>query len=467
MKHQVKITFLGAAGGVTGSKHLLQLGKKKILLDCGFFQGRRLDAYRANSVLPPELNHLEAVILSHAHADHCCSLPLLVKNGYRGPIYTTPATADIARLIMLDAAKIQANDYEYFRKIGVTEALKPIFDEQDVNLVCQLFKTIPYHYPQKINPNLTIEFFDAGHILGSAITAIRYYDQTLLYTGDLGNLDLPILPDPELVTEEINTVICESTYGDREHLPTSQTYQEIKKIVIEAVNKKSRVLVPAFALGRTQNLIYILHKLYRDGEIPDIPVYVDSPLGNSITSLFDKYINDFDQESWQEFLKDGQSPFSFRKLHYVSTVAESRSLNDKPGPLIIIASSGMLEGGRVVHHLKQDITNPRSTIVLTGFQAEHTLGRRLESGQKTVKFHEEEFTVKAQIVKLNTLSAHADQKNILNYLSQVKGLKNIFLVHGEPQSARTLAEKLRSQNPEVAVKIPYLGESVQLDWENN
>ena len=462
MKNNIKITFFGAAGGVTGSKHLLEIDDKKVLLDCGFFQGRRIESYKANSSLPKKLGEVDAVILSHAHADHCCSLPLLVKKKYHGPIYTTPATADIARLIMLDAAKIQSGDYQYLRKIGVVDALEPIYNERHVEMTSRLFSGVPYHHEQKLFGKASFKFYDAGHILGSAVTLIKTGDRNIIYTGDLGNFNLPILPDPEDVKEEAEIMISECTYGNRNHQLAEDAYQKIKEVVIQAVNKKSRIIVPAFALGRTQELIYILHKLHQDGEIPEIPIYVDSPLSNSITTVFEKYTNDFDLESWQDFLKKGKSPFFFRKLNYIRTAGQSKSLNDKPGPMMIIASSGMLEGGRVLHHLQQDIENPASTILLTGYQAENTLGRKLLMGAKKAKIYNREFDVRARILKLDELSAHAGQSHLLSYIKKVKNLKTLFLVHGESYAAEALASLISKERPELKVIIPKLGETFNL-----
>lgn len=458
----MKITFYGAAGGVTGSKHFLEIGQKKILLDCGFFQGRRLESYQANFTLPEKLKKTMTVILSHAHADHCCSLPLLVKNGYSGPVYATPATAAIARLIMLDAAKIQASDYEYLKKRGIESVSPPIYGEGDVENASDLFQDVLYHSEQIIDDTLSFKFYDAGHILGSAVTLIKTPEKNIIYTGDLGNVGLPILPDPEVVKEKAEILITECTYGDRNHPLIEDAYDILKKTIIEAVRNKNRIIIPAFALGRTQEVIYILHKLYKDGKIPAIPIYVDSPLSNSITEVFKKHNSDFDLETWQDFLLDGHSPFTFNRLNYIKTVEESKALNDQFGPLIIIASSGMLEGGRVLHHLKKDIDNPQSTILLTGYQAENTLGRRLESGVETVKIYGEEFPVRAQILKIDELSAHADQAGLLRYIKKIKGLKKLFLVHGEKEAAETLAELVKQSNPRLEIIIPKLGEAFEL-----
>ncbi len=458
----MNITFLGAAGGVTGSKHLLEINDYRVLLDCGFFQGRRAETYQANAVLPDELKATDAVILSHAHADHCCSLPLLVKEGYNRKIYATPATSAIARLIMLDAAKIQAGDYEHLKRNGFTKILKPIYEEQDVENTSDLFEDVSYHSEEKIGPQISFKFYDAGHILGSAVTLIKTPAKNIIYTGDLGNLYLPILPDPEVVDEEAEVMIIECTYGDKDHPPVADAYESIKKIIRQAIEKKSRIIVPAFALGRTQELIYILHKLYKDGEIPAIPVYIDSPLSNSITEVFEKYTRDFDLESWQDFLMDGDSPFSAKHLNYIQSADESRSLNELSGPLIIIASSGMLEGGRILHHLQNDIENDNSVILLTGYQAENTLGRKLESKAERIKVYGREFDVRAQILKLEQLSAHADRSGLLRYLNKVKGLKKIFLVHGEADSTTSFAELLKKERPDLEVIIPKLGDSFDI-----
>lgn len=458
----MKITFFGAAGGVTGSKHLLEIGQQRVLLDCGFFQGRRSESYEANSKLPDKLKQVTNVILSHAHADHCCSLPLLVKNGYNQPIYTTPATADIARLIMLDAAKIQENDYRWLQKKGIKSPYPPIYSEYEVEKTAHLFHDVDYNTEYKINHQLSFKFYDAGHILGSAVTLIKTAKKNIIYTGDLGNIGLPILPDPEEVKEEAEVLICESTYGNRNHPPVDDAYKIIKEAIIATVKEKSRIIVPAFALGRTQEIIYILNKLHQNGEIPEIPIYVDSPLSNNITDVFKKYKVDFDEDTWDDFIHKGKSPFSFGKLNYVRTTGESKMLNNKLGPLMIIASSGMMEGGRVLHHLRNNISNPKTRILLTGFQAENTLGRKIENGDKIVKIYGEEFIVRAKILKLEELSAHADQNALVRYIESVKGLKKVFLVHGENEATTVLADLIKKRKPDLEIIIPKLGETFNL-----
>lgn len=460
----MKITFLGAAGGVTGSKHLIETNGKKILLDCGAFQGHHEDAYKMNSVLPSELDYLDAVILSHAHADHCCSLPLLAKNGYNKVIYATPATTDIARLIMLDAAKIQENDYKHLKRLALPEnkILKPIYTEKDVEKACHLFLPIEYQKLKKVTNNFSFKFYNAGHILGSALTLIKVENKTIVYTGDLGNYNVPILPDPENINESVDVLISECTYGDRNHQPITAASELIKKIIDDAVINKSRIIVPAFALGRTQELIYLLHKLHDAGEIPEIPIFLDSPLGGDITKVFDKYKNDFDTETWQDFINKNESPFTFERLNYIKTVTESKMLNDKLGPFMVIASSGMLEGGRVLHHLEHNIGNPNSIVLLTGYQAQNTLGSRLQTGEKRVKIYGQPHEVRAKIFSLDELSAHADQTSLLNYVLSFKKLKKLFLVHSEPRATEIFYNLVKEKRPDLEIIIPQLGESFEI-----
>ena len=315
---------------------------------------------------------------------------------------------------------------------------------------------------RNLGPDFDFKFYNAGHILGSAVTVIKNNNRMIAYTGDLGNTNVPILPDPENILEPIDTLISECTYGDRNHKPLQEAFDFLKKIVNEAVANKSRIIVPAFALGRTQELIYMLHKLHNVGEIPVIPIYVDSPLSNSITEVFTKHSADFDQETWQDFLNNNESPFSFEKLNYIKTPAESKMLAQKLGPLIIIASSGMLEGGRVLHHLENNIGNPQSTVVLTGYQAENTLGRRLQNGEKQVRIYGRPFEVRARILSLDELSAHADQSELLKYILTLKNLKKLFLVHSEYHSATSFAELIKEKRPDLEIIIPGLGDSFEI-----
>ncbi|MDO8663371.1 MAG: MBL fold metallo-hydrolase, partial [Candidatus Wildermuthbacteria bacterium] len=380
----MEITFYGATQEVTGSKYVIESGDYRLLLDCGMHQGKRDVSNELNKKLPFEAGKIDAVILSHAHADHCGMIPTLVKEGFSGKIYCTAPTADITKFILEDAANIQKEDCAHYNKhlpSGQTP-IEPIYTEQDVKKTFGHFTPVPYFRLSgkwtQLNENIRFKFYDAGHILGSAITLLEIrepfdsFDSTqdrsaqgenqpikrLIFTGDLGRHFLPILRDPEYVQEPAQTLITECTYGDRIHRPVADLEGDLKKVVNEAISKKSKIIVPAFSLGRTQELLYILHKLIDKKEIPAIPMFVDSPLAKNITRVFQAYTADFDEEFWKDFGEKGESPFLFKNLITTGSIQESKSINNKQGPLIIIAGSGMCEGGRILHHLKNNIENP-------------------------------------------------------------------------------------------------------------
>ncbi len=464
----MEITFFGAAHEVTGSKYVVEYNNYRILLDCGFHQGRRKEAYELNKRLPFLATDIQAVILSHAHADHSASLPLLVKNGYNGSIYATPATADIARLIMLDSAKIQISDYEHLIAQGIpeNEVLPPLYTTDDVEKTARLFKEVDYNRVtpdwQMLHTDVRFKFYDAGHILGSAVTVLEYgsgeTSKRLLFTGDLGHGGVPILHDPEKIIEPIDTLIIECTYGNRLHRSITEVDSVLINVIKEAVNGRKKIIVPAFALGRTQELIYILHRLYNEGKIPALPIYIDSPLSTSITEVFTKYQKDFDEIAQTDFINHHESPFAFANLKYVSTKEESKALNQMEGPMMIIASSGMAEGGRILHHLEHNVWNENSIIMLTGYQAEHTLGRKIFSGKLHVPIFGKMHELKAKVVTINEFSAHADQASLLRYVSQLKGLQQVFLVHGEAEALEAFKKILNEQLPHLSVHLPQPGE---------
>lgn len=468
----MKITFFGAAEEVTGSKHVLEHNGYSILLDCGLHQGRRRDAYALNKDLPFAVSNINAVILSHAHADHCAALPMLAKAGYQGKIYATPATIDIARLIMLDSAKLQQGDYEHLLAEGIpeTEVLPPLYTINDVEKIVKLFVPVEYTRLEKGWHELSLEirfkFYDAGHILGSAVTVIEYKEEGitkhLLFTGDLGHGGVPILHDPEAIEESIESVIIECTYGNRSHRPIGEVDNLLIDVITEAVEKRKKIIVPAFALGRTQEIIYILHRLYKEKKIPALPIYIDSPLSNSITEVFSKYTAEFDERAQTDFLNHHESPFAFNNLHYVTTREESKALNKSDGPMMIIASSGMAEGGRILHHLEHNVWNENSIIMLTGYQAEHTLGRKIFAGHERVpifgKFHE----LKAKVITINEFSAHADQAKLLAYLQELKNLQHVFLVHGEGEALTTFKDVASKGLPQTSITIPKPGDNFNL-----
>lgn len=466
------ITFFGAAEGVTGSKHVLETKGKKILLDCGLHQGRRNEAYELNKTLPFASSEISAAILSHAHADHCGTLPLLVKNGYTGKIYATPATADIARLIMIDAAKIQQHDFEYLTEHAEDgrTPLPPLYSLDDVESACQHFSRANYaHFGPEwntIDDGIRFKFYNAGHILGSAITLIEsqedHYTGTLAFTGDLGNTNVPILQEPEKIAEPVENLVIESTYGDRIHRPVAEVDGFLIKVINEAVEHKRRIIVPAFALGRTQELIYVLHKLYDAGSIPAIPIYVDSPLGNDITAVFAEHYEEFDEDAWRDFFSKHESPFAFKNLITVVSQEESKKLNGLKGPCMIIASSGMCEGGRILHHLQHSVYDQNALIIITGYQAEHTLGRKLIDGVSPINIYDKSYEVNAEIKTINEFSAHADQRGLFNYIASLKGLKNVFLVHGERKASEPFKALINKELPKLNVVIPRPGERFEI-----
>ena len=469
----MKINFLGAAQNVTGSKHLIQVGKYNLLLDCGLYQGKREESNKLNSNLPFKANSIDAVILSHAHLDHCGTLPILVRDGFEGKIYCTPPTAEIAKYILLDSAEIQKQDAEYFNNhvANPDEEISPIYNEYDVEKVVEKFEPIEYFKQSnqwtELNENIRFKLYDAGHILGSAVIFLEIKDlpngqvKTLAFTGDLGRDNSPILCQPENITEEVETLIAECTYGDKLHKPITDATADFKTVINTAIKNNGKIIVPAFSLGRTQDIIYILHKLLNEKTIPEIPIYIDSPLAENITEIFPKYINDFNNNFKKDFPK-GESPFQLENLFYVKSIADSKALNNKPGPLMIISASGMMEGGRVLHHLKNNIENPQNIILITGFQAENTLGRRIQEGVSPVKIYGKEYQVKAQIKTLNEFSAHADQNDLLSYVSKINNLERIFLVHTELSQSTAFKNLLEKDYPNLPVEIPTMGQSFEV-----
>lgn len=467
----MKITFLGAARTVTGSKHLVQTEGYNLLLDCGFYQGDKKESDRLNRELPFRAEDIDAVILTHAHLDHCGTLPVLVKQGFKGRIYCTPATAEIARLILLNSASIQKTDSDYYNAhVNGREPVRPIYTAEDVEKTVKHFEAVPYSNPgnvwKTINANIRFKFYEAGHILGSAAVLLEIKEKgsvkNMAYSGDLGRADLPILRSPEFIQENVSTLLMECTYGSRIHRPVEVVCDELKDIINEAVKTKSRIIVPAFSLGRIQELIYVLHNLSRKKSIPALPIYVDSPLADEITRVFTRYTDYFDEQFWNDFGNDGDSPFSFVNLINVRSVEESKALNNQNIPFMVIAASGMCEGGRILHHLKRNIGDPNNIILITGFQAENTLGRRILEGVSPIKIYGDFYDVRAKVIALNELSAHADQKDLLEYAGKTEGLKNLFLVHNELPQAAAFKKIAEAAYPQLSISIPELGQSLEI-----
>ncbi|WP_437192094.1 MBL fold metallo-hydrolase [Planctomicrobium sp. SH527] len=461
----MKITFLGAAGEVTGSQHLIETSRRRLLLDCGFFQGPRAESRRKNEHFYCNPPALDAVILSHAHIDHCGNLPRLYRSGFRGPIFCTDATADIAELMLLDSAKIQEEDAIYLsRKLnGSHPPIDPLYTTEDVREVMKLFEPISFNEWTRLDKNdeVRIRFLPAGHILGSAITELVLKDEgetkRVVFTGDMGRRDTPLLNDPAIITDGADAVICEATYGNRMHPSQEDLKQILLDVFEDAMRQGGRVIIPAFALGRTQQVTHFLNELHNAGKLPSIPIYVDSPLAMKVTHLFLRHKRDLDADV-QRSLTTDEDPFHFPGLTYIENQKQSIDLNRVTTPLAIIAASGMCENGRVVHHLKHAIGNPRNTVLLMGYQAPNTLGRRLAEGHPIVRIFGQEFHLKAKVEQVHGLSAHGDAGDLSWWFKESSRHANIgkaFLVHAEPDAAESLSDLIRNYVDEAPIVPRY------------
>lgn len=445
----MKITFLGAAGEVTGSQHLIETADFRVLLDCGLFQGHRAESRHKNEQFYCDPKSLSGVILSHAHADHCGNLPGLFKAGYRGPVFCTPATADVASIMLRDSAHIQQEDARFLNKKRPPGAphIRPLYDIDHVDGIVKRFETIDYGDWHDLAKGFRLRFQDAGHILGSAIVELEVRERAdwkrIVFTGDLGRRSTPLLRDPVRV-EGCDVLITESTYGNRIHPPTDDIKSKLKAILHKAMEREGRVIIPAFALGRTQTFVYFLNELYNNHELPSIQVFVDSPLSNEITSVYRRHMAMLDVE-FQRTLQLDKDPFSFPGLRYVANQSESIQLNHRPGAFVVISASGMCEAGRVLHHLLHGLGDSKNTVVLIGYQAENTLGRRLQDGCPTVKILDRQVEVLAQIESLEGLSAHGDAEDFkwwFEGLAAIRGVGRAFIVHGEQEASIALAHLL-------------------------
>lgn len=462
----MRLTFLGAAGMVTGSCCLVEAGGHRILVDCGLFQGQEEELNR--KPFPFEPTTLDAVILTHAHIDHSGRLPLLYKQGYRGPIYTHEASADLATIMLADCAYIQEMDAEResrrARRAG-RPPVEPLYRQEDANAVAQLFYRLAYGQEVVLSPRLRFRLADAGHILGSAWAALEETGADgrttrVVFSGDLGQPGRPILQDPAPLVET-DYLVLESTYGDRLHKPHASTQDDLREIIHTTIAKGGKVIIPAFAVGRTQEVLYELNGLVESGRLPkDLKVVVDSPLAIAATEVTAEHEAVYD-EAARRLLARGDLPFDFPGLIYTRTADESRQLNSDPQPMVIIAASGMAEAGRVVHHLKHNLWRHTSTILFVGYQAQGTLGRRLLDGARRVKVLGEEVAVHARIASLPGLSAHADQQQIMDWVGRLpRPPLQTILVHGEPEARTALARLLIAAGHRVI--MPGLGESLRL-----
>ena len=523
------VTFIGAAREVTGSMHMLSTDTDRILLDCGMFQGRRKESAAKNRVIPFDPDIITNIVLSHAHIDHSGRLPVLTKNGFNGRIFCTRPTEGACKYMLPDAGHIQESDAAYLnyktvrralaemkksnkaRKIskrkledikrmlkkgphklddGVIQGyinqfqldgIEPLYTIEDAQKALEYFNGVPYRYEVSIGNGMTCKFYDAGHILGSAITIVKVRENgrtfTICYSGDLGRFGKPILKNPTLEFDaedcQVDLMLLESTYGNRAHEPVADLKGQLKQVVAKTVNRGGTVLIPAFAFGRTQALLYVLHELYNENAVPRVPVYVDSPLATNLTQVFGEHPEVYDDETHDTFLEQGHNPFAFKQVNFVGSVEESIELNKRDGPQIIIAASGMMEAGRILHHLRYKIHDPKNTLLLVGYMANHTLGRRVhdqglayaENGRKgdapLVKILGKEYPLKARVVKIDGFSAHADKNEMLHFLKQSNlKVKKIALVHGEVEQSLPFAEELRGEGYEVTV--PRKGDSIEL-----
>ena len=467
----ISLYSLGAAEEVTGSKHVLEIDGRIILIDCGAFQGRRAEADRKNRDFGVPADKLEAVVLTHAHYDHSGLLPLLGINGFTGNIYATPATRDLANIIMMDSARIQAHDAEYLsfraKKKGETFNWQPLFTETDAINTTNQIVTVSYNRPVWITQNVKLEFFDAGHILGSSMALITATDKDgkavrIAYTGDLGRKGKAIIRDPAILPP-VDFMLLESTYGDRLHESTDDALAMLAEVVKKAVKTNGKIIIPAFAIERTQELVYYMHTLVDRKVIPEIPIYVDSPMAVNATSIFQIHPECYDQETHEAFIKHHKNPFGFNKLRFVTSVDESKALNNMDGPMMIISADGMCEAGRILHHLANNIGDARNQILLVGFMADHTLGRRLQRRELEVKIMGEWHTVRAEITQINAFSAHADYAEATAWLKSMdtSELKKIYLVHGEPDVQVVFKDHLETSGfPNVQI-VKY-GETYEL-----
>lgn len=465
----MKLTFFGAAGEVTGSQHLIEVGDRRILLDCGLFQGHRAESRAKNEQFHCRPKDLDAVVLSHAHIDHCGNLPRLWKQGFEGQVFCTDATADVAELMLQDSAKIQAEDAKFLeRKLSDEHPpVEPLYSREDVDGLMSIVQPLSYHDWHELADDVRIRFSDAGHILGSAITELEVEEhgeiRRIVYTGDLGRRGLPVLRDPEVV-EGCDVLITESTYGNRVHATPDDLLLELKRIIREASIVGGRVIIPAFSLGRTQHLVYFLNELANRGELFGVPVFVDSPLARRVTRVYRDHQSIMDDEI-HELLRHDTDPFGFPGLTYVGNQKESIELNQRDGAMVIISASGMCESGRVVHHLRNAVSDPANTIALIGFQAQHTLGRKLADREPHVRLFDEEYPLKANVEVLSGLSAHADALDFRWWFESMHATSTIgqaFIVHGEEAAANAQAELLDEFCDEPPV-IPQAGQTIAIE----
>jgi metallo-beta-lactamase family protein len=447
--------------------HILESEGQKILIDCGLFQGRREESNQRNRNLPFEPGSIERVVLGHAHLDHSGNIPTLVKNGYGNTIYSTFATRDLCLAMLKDSAHLQEKDAEYLNKRNQGHTgpqVVPLYTVEEAERSLELFKGVGYNRSFYATSNVRVTFYDAGHVLGSALTFMEIFENgrkiRLLYAVDLGRKNLPILRDPVQI-KDIDYLILESTYGNHLHDDFSTTSDKLASIINQTFQRGGKILVPAFALERTQELIYLLHLLEKEGRIPKFQVYVDSPLAVNITEIFKLHPECFDKET-KALLEREEDPFGLKRITYITESEDSKKLNNLQESCMIIAGSGMCEGGRILHHLKNNIEDPKNTILVVGYMAENTLGRKIAEKYPRVKILGEEYSLKSEVVVLHSFSAHADKNELLGYVEQAKkNLRGVFLVHGEEKESQALKESIEELGVQNVI-IPDRGDEVAL-----
>jgi len=465
----MKITFLGGVGTVTGSSYLIRTNRVHILLECGLFQGKRQESYERNRHFDFEPRRVDAVVLSHAHIDHSGNLPNLVLQGCTAPIYTTHATRDLCASMLPDSGRIQEADVAYVNKKRARKGeppVEPLYTEEDALFSLQGMVGVGYNHTLEIARDVRLTFFDAGHILGSAMVLLESKEHgrpvRLLFSGDLGQPGLAIVRDPTPMPPT-DYLMIESTYGDREHPPIEDARAMLADAITQIVRRNGRIIIPAFAVGRTQEIIYALHELHLQGQIPDVPIYVDSPLAINVTEVFRQHPECYDQETRRLIQAiEIADPLGFQQLKYIHDVEESKALNTAPNPMVIISASGMAEAGRVQHHLKHAITDPNNMVLITGWQAPNTLGRRIAEREPVVRIFGEEFPLRAEVRLAYGYSAHADRQNLLDWARPQSAVtRGAFVIHGDPGPAQALGEGLRALGYQ-RIAIPNRGETVKL-----
>ncbi len=464
-----KLTFHGAAREVTGSMHLIEADGMRIAIDCGMFQGRRDESNRKNRTFPFDVKNIHALILTHAHVDHCGRLPLLVKNGYGGRIYSTPATRDLCALLLPDSAHIQQEDAKYLNKKRERKGeppIEPFYGDDDAVAALRLYQTVALNQPFYVTRRLRATFLPAGHMLGAAMVLLEYdaddgKKTTLLFSGDVGRFNMPMLPDPSPFPR-CDYLICESTYGGRKHPPNDDLREQLADVVNDTVKRGGKLIIPAFSVGRTQVIAYFLHQLLNEEKIPQLPIYVDSPLAVNATEVFRLHPELFDREA-RAFQHETGDILGAECCNYIRDVEDSKAINRRRKPCIIISASGMCEAGRVLHHLKNNIQNSKNTVLIVGFQAAHTLGRRIVEKQPQVRIFNQTYKLKAKVEVLNGFSAHADRDELERlYRPIAPDCRRAFLVHGEEDQMRKMSDTMRERGFRN-VEMPAPGDAFDLN----